>query len=163
MVDRYLTAQQVTDRVAIRELIDKYAYFADRRDAASQIALFTEDTAFLVFGDHGNPIPTQAIRGREGLRPVFENLHRYEATTHLNGQSMVTVVGNQAAGTTYCIAHHVVTQGASRNLVTTSIRYIDSFVRRPNSGWLFEQRKLIVDWVETRVLGGLGDCPPLPL
>jgi hypothetical protein len=42
MVDRYLTAQQVTDRLAIRELIDKYAYFADRRDdgqkAASSLA-----------------------------------------------------------------------------------------------------------------------------
>jgi hypothetical protein len=38
MVDRYLTAQQVTDRLAIRELIDKYAYFADRRDDGQKAA-----------------------------------------------------------------------------------------------------------------------------
>jgi hypothetical protein len=54
MVDRYLKAQQVTHRVAIRELIERYAYFADRRGLASQIASFTEDTAFLVFLEPGN-------------------------------------------------------------------------------------------------------------
>jgi hypothetical protein len=41
-----LSLQQVADRLAIRELVDAYAYCADRRDAAGQMALFTEDTVF---------------------------------------------------------------------------------------------------------------------
>jgi hypothetical protein len=32
------------DRLAIRELVDAYAYCADRRDAKGQMALFTIDT-----------------------------------------------------------------------------------------------------------------------
>jgi hypothetical protein len=44
--------------------------------------LFTADTEFLVYMDGRNAVPTQEIRGRDGLRPVFENLSTYEATTH---------------------------------------------------------------------------------
>jgi hypothetical protein len=39
----------MTDRLAIRELIDAYARCADRRDADGQKALFTEDTHFVVY------------------------------------------------------------------------------------------------------------------
>jgi hypothetical protein len=43
----------------------------------------------LVYMDSRNAVPTQEIRGRDGLRPVFENLSTYEATTHFNGQTAV--------------------------------------------------------------------------
>ena len=43
--------QQLEDRIAIRELIDQYAYCADTRDAQGQMALFTTDTNFEVFMD----------------------------------------------------------------------------------------------------------------
>jgi hypothetical protein len=46
-----LSVTQLADRVAIRSLVDAYAYCADRRDAAGQMALFTEDTDFLVYMD----------------------------------------------------------------------------------------------------------------
>jgi hypothetical protein len=35
--------------LAIREVIDAYAFCADRRDARGQMALFTTDTRFLVY------------------------------------------------------------------------------------------------------------------
>lgn len=38
-------------RLAIRELVDQYAYCADTRDAQGQMALFTEDTHFVVYMD----------------------------------------------------------------------------------------------------------------
>jgi hypothetical protein len=41
-----LSLPQLADRLAIRELVDAYAYCADRRDATGQMALFTEDTDF---------------------------------------------------------------------------------------------------------------------
>jgi hypothetical protein len=85
-----LTPQEIGDRLAIRELVDAYAHCADRRDVKGQMFLFTADTQFLVYMDGRNAVPTQEIRGRDGLRPVFENLSTYEATTHFNGQSTVT-------------------------------------------------------------------------
>ena len=39
---------EAADRLAIRELVEAYAHCADRRDAKGQMALFTEDTHFVV-------------------------------------------------------------------------------------------------------------------
>jgi ketosteroid isomerase-like protein len=147
-----LSLQQVADRLAIRELVDAYAYCADRRDAAGQMALFTEDTGFLVYMDSRNPSPTQQIRGRAALAPVFDELNTYEATLHFNGQSTTVLDGDRASGVTYCLAHHVKVDGSVRSLMIAAIRYLDTFVKHDDT-WFFSQRKLMVDWTETRPLG----------
>ena len=51
------------------------------------MALFTEDTHFVVYMDAKDPKPTQELRGRESLAPVFADLNKYAATMHLLGQS----------------------------------------------------------------------------
>ncbi len=53
--------QEAADRLAIRNLVDQYAYCADTRDAQGQMALFTEDTRFIVFMDAKSSEPTQVI------------------------------------------------------------------------------------------------------
>ena len=115
------------------------------------MSLFTADTEFLVYMDSRSAVPTQAIRGREGLRPVFENLSTYEATTHFNGQSIATLKRESATGTSYCLAHHVKVDGATRSLMIASIRYLDHFVKMDGC-WYFRQRKLMVDWIDNRPL-----------
>lgn len=149
---RDLTSREVADRLAIRELVDAYAHCADRRDVEGQMSLFTADTEFLVYMDSRNAAPTQAIHGRDGLRPVFENLSTYEATTHFNGQCTVTWAPDSATGTSYCLAHHVRSDGPGRSLMIASIRYLDHFVKL-DGHWYFRQRKLMVDWIDTRRMG----------
>jgi SnoaL-like domain len=144
-----LPSREAADRLAIRALIDGYARCADRRDSAGQMALFTEDTRFLVFMDSRNPEPTQTITRRADLAPVFEHLRTYEATTHFNGQSLVSLNGDGATGESYCLAHHVQVADGRRTLMVASIRYLDRFVRTKDQ-WLFGERKLMVDWIETR-------------
>jgi uncharacterized protein (TIGR02246 family) len=141
----------VADRLAIRELVDAYAYCADRRDAAGQMALFTEDADFVVYMDSREPVPTRHLRGRDALAPVFDELNAYQGTTHFNGQSTTVLDGDNAVGTTYCLAHHVKVDGSTRTLMIASIRYLDTFVKR-DGAWLFAQRNLMVDWTETRPL-----------
>jgi hypothetical protein len=109
-----LSLREEADRPAITELVDAYAYCADRRDAASQMALFTEDTEFLVYLETRNPVPTQHLRGRDALPPVFDELNTYEATTHFNGQSTTVLDGDNASGLTYCLAHHDKVDGSVR-------------------------------------------------
>jgi SnoaL-like domain len=46
-----ISPRESADRLAIRELVEAYAYCADRRDAAGQMALFTPDTHFVVYMD----------------------------------------------------------------------------------------------------------------
>ncbi|MFF2121587.1 nuclear transport factor 2 family protein [Kitasatospora sp. NPDC058184] len=142
--------QEAADRLAIRELVDAYAHCADRRDAEGQMALFTEDTRFLVFMDATAAEPTQELRGRDALAPVFDNLNTYRATTHFNGQSTVVLDGDRASGESYCLAHHL-SYGteAERSIMIASIRYLDRFVKRDGK-WFFAERRLMVDWTETR-------------
>ena len=147
-----LTAAEAADRLALRELFDAYAHCADRRDAEGQKALFTEDTRFAVYMDGEASEPTYVLEGREALTPVFDDLNRYEATTHFNGQSTVTIDGNRATGESYTIAHHVYTEGGTRKIMIASLRYLDTFTKIDQS-WYFAERNLILDWSETRLLG----------
>src|ERR1700723_2669947 len=93
-----ISPQEAADRLAIRELIDAYAHCADRRDAKGQMALFTEDTRFVVFMDATAAEPTQELHGREPLAPVFDNLNVYAATMHFNGQRTAWMDGERATG-----------------------------------------------------------------
>ena len=120
-----LSLREEADRPAITELVDAYAYCADRRDAASQMALFTEDTDFLVYLDTRNPVPTQHLR-RRALPPVFDELNTYEANTHFNGQSTTVLDGNNTSGLTDGLAHHAKVDGSVRTLMIASIRYLDT-------------------------------------
>ena len=140
---------ELADRVAIRELVDVYAHCADRRDAEGQKALFTEDTHFVVYMDGQGSKSTQELDGREALTPVFDDLNRYQATMHFNGQSMVTVEVDRATGESYCIAHHLFTEDGERMLMVAWLRYGDTFVKLDDT-WLFAERNLYVDWTETR-------------
>jgi ketosteroid isomerase-like protein len=146
-----ISPREAADRLAIRELIDAYARCADRRDAKGQMSLFTEDTRFLVFMDATAAEPTQTLHGRESLAPVFDNLNTYRATTHFNGQSTVSLDGDdRATGESYCIAHHIgVDDSGQRTLMIASIRYLDEFTKQ-DGDWFFAERRLMVDWTETR-------------
>jgi hypothetical protein len=118
-----ISAEEAADRLAIRELVDAYARCADRRDA----------------------------EGQKALTPVFENLNTYEATTHFNGQSTVALDGHGATGESYCLAHHVYTADGERKLMIASLRYRDTFVKTDGT-WRFGERRLYVDWTETRTI-----------
>ena len=144
-----LTPVEAADRLAIRELFDAYAHCADRRDAEGQKALFTADTRFAVHMAGEGSEPTYVLEGREALTPVFADLNRYDVTTHFNGQSTIRLDGDGATGESYCIAHHVSLDGDKRTLMIASIRYLDKFVKQ-DGAWLFAERKLMVDWTETR-------------
>lgn len=65
--------QQAADRLAIRNLVDQYAYCADTR--------------FIVFMDAKSAEPTQMINKRADLFPVFDNLNTYSATMRLNAKA----------------------------------------------------------------------------
>ena len=149
MTTTEITPTEQADRLAIRDLVDAYAHCADRRDAEGQKSLFTEDTHFVVYMDGQDSEPTQVLDGREALTPVFDDLNRYQATMHFNGQSTIALDGDGASGESYCIAHHLFTENGERKLMVAWLRYGDTFVK-VDGAWLFAERNLYVDWTETR-------------
>ena len=147
-----ISPEEATDRLAIRELVETYAHCADRRDAKSQMALFTPDTHFVVYMNAKDPTPSQELQSREELAPVFADLNKYEATMHLVGQSTIlTLSGDRATGEAYTLAHHLAIDGGKRRLMIAALRYSDQFVKI-DGAWLFTERLLYVDWLEERAL-----------
>jgi hypothetical protein len=147
-----ISPNEAADRLAIRELVEAYAHCADRRDAKGQMALFSDDTHFVVYMNAKDPNPSQELHSREQLAPVFADLNKYAATMHFLGQTTIlTLTGNRGTGETYCMPHHLTIEGAKRQLMIAALRYYDTFVKVAGE-WLFAERLLYVDWIEERVL-----------
>jgi hypothetical protein len=105
-----------------------------------------------VYMNAKDPTPSQELRSREALGPVFAELNKYDATTHFVGQSTIlTLTGDRGTGESYCLAHHVTADGEKRRLMLASLRYLDTFVKI-DGVWLFAERRLYVDWLEERAL-----------
>jgi hypothetical protein len=136
-----ISPEEAADRLAIRELVETYAYCADRRDAKGQMALFTADTHFVVYMNAKDPTPSQELHSRGALAPVFADLNQYAATMHFVGQSTIfTLTGDRAT-----------VDGEKRRLMVAYLRYLDSFAKI-DCAWLFSERLLYVDWLEQRAL-----------
>jgi len=147
-----ITPEEAGDRLAIRELVEAYAYCADRRDAEGQMSLFTPDTHFVVYMDAKDPTPSQELHSREALAPVFADLNKYHATMHFVGQSTISSLAkSHATGQAYCLAQHLTVDGDHRRLMIATLRYLDTFTK-VDGAWLFAERRLYVDWIEERTL-----------
>jgi hypothetical protein len=147
-----ISPNEAADRLAICELVEGYAHCADRRDAKGQMALFTADTHFVVYMNAKDPKPSQELNSREALAPVFADLNQYAATMHFVGQSTIlSLTPDRGTGEAYCLAHHLIIDGARRKLKIAALRYDDTFVKQ-DGAWLFAERLLYVDWIEERIL-----------
>jgi SnoaL-like domain len=148
----FFSPSDAADRLAIRELIEAYAHFADRRDAKGQMSLFTADAHFVVYMNAKDPTPSQEFRSREALAPVFAELNKYEATTHFVGQSTIfTLTDVRGTAETYCLAHHLTVNDEKRRMMIASLRYLDTLVEIDGL-WLFAERRIYVDWIDERAL-----------
>jgi len=145
-----LNTNEAADRIAIRELIDNYGYYADRREAQKQAALYTENGLMEIYrGEPDTSKPVAILKGRKELEEAFKGLKQYNMTFHLNGQNTIKFAGDSATGTAYCLAHHLLVEDGKRKLLIMGIHYYDTYTNR-NNQWLFAKRKLIIDWEDKR-------------
>ncbi len=56
---------------------------------------------------------------------------------------------DHATGESYTIAHHLFTEDGERKIMIASLRYLDTFAKI-DGRWYFAERKLLLDWSETR-------------
>jgi ketosteroid isomerase-like protein len=137
---------ETSDRMALRLLVEQYAWAADRRDAEAYAGAFTDDAVLAT--------NRRDIVGREQLLGVVANLNRYTVTMHLVGNHEVTfgADGDSATGSTYCVAQHVrVDDSGTERVYVMNIRYDDRYVR-VDGGWRMAHRTLNLLWDEDRPL-----------
>ncbi|WP_078311625.1 MULTISPECIES: nuclear transport factor 2 family protein [unclassified Mycobacterium] len=143
------------DRLAIQDLVARYARAADSRDLEELVALFSAEAelvrppALLRKGDVAVLCGRQAIA--DSIVAALKPLH---ATYHLLGQQTATVNGDTATGEVYCMAHHIYVRGTDGNRDAfhdnvMAVRYLDTYERGP-AGWVFSRREPVVVFSEDR-------------
>jgi HhH-GPD superfamily base excision DNA repair protein/SnoaL-like domain len=105
----------------------------------------TTDDPTLTRFDRWQSTPSSARR----RPPTGSPCASYATTTHFNGQSTVTLDGDSTTRESYTIAHHVDTEDGNLKIMIASLRYLDTFAKI-DGRWYFAERKLILDWSETR-------------
>jgi hypothetical protein len=81
---------------------------------------------------------------------VFDDLNRYEATMHFNGQSTIALDGERATGESFCIADHLFTDNGERKPDGRLASIQRHTFTKLDGAWLFAKRNLYVDSTETR-------------
>jgi SnoaL-like domain len=136
-------------RQQLRALAERYAQGVDRREVDTFVALFHDD-ATIVIHDPSESTEPREIRGVERLAKIPEIIKQYPATFHLLGQSTYDIGDGEATGEVYCIAHHLTRGVGSDTNFVMYIRYEDTYRPDADGVWKFAQRRLRVDWTETR-------------
>jgi hypothetical protein len=131
--------------------VDAWAHCADRRLAEAQSNLFVSDGAIVNYeGDPNTHAPHSTIKGRAAIRSALAVLNTFTVTLHMNGQSDVVIDDGHAVGETYCLVHQFSEKDDQRKCQTLGIRYYDRFLREENR-WYFVERKLVIDWSDSRI------------
>jgi len=147
---RQRNSNEFRNHIAIRELVDSFAYYADRTKAQRQAALFVENGTMEIYrSEPDTSKPIFVLKGRKELEKAFRGLEKYNMTFHLNGQNSIKF-GDDTTGMVQCLAHHIFFEDGKRILLTEAIRYYDTYTCR-NNQWLFVKRKLIIDWEDKRL------------
>jgi ketosteroid isomerase-like protein len=138
----------LADRLALRELVDRYASAVDARDADAFADLFTPDAVLAVYETEGED-PVVEYRGHAALRKVMGLLRFYSATFHLMANHRCEIGASEATGETYCIAHHLTEAAGAATDLVMYIRYRDAYARTAD-GWRFARRDVLRQWTEER-------------
>ena len=142
--------KELAGGAALKELIDCVAILGDKREFKKQVQLFTDNA---VSETWAGGILLLKLEGRKAIEEAFSKfLEGFDTVYHFNGQQVVTINGNTATGTVYCMAT-LIGQEQGRKLITTiGARYEDNYLRVGNN-WLIASRVGNFDWQEKRVLG----------
>jgi len=145
--------QRLEDKAALKNLVDTFSNLADVKDVDRQVLLFTEDaTVESRTGDApGNP-----LKGRKQIGDTFRSfLAGFETVYHINGQQTVSIQGDTATGTAYCLVVLIGRQNNTASKTTMGVRYADEYVRR-NGSWLISKRVSNFMWRATTPVAGGG-------
>ena len=82
-------------------LVDDFSVLADKKDAHSQMSLFTDNAT--VETVHNGKV-TLKLNGKKELEETFhKTLTSYDTVYHFNGQKVFDIRENKATGTVYCM------------------------------------------------------------
>ncbi|MGU3472562.1 nuclear transport factor 2 family protein [Paenibacillus sp. D51F] len=140
LYERIVELEQVR---AIRELVDTFSILADRKETQKQTTLFTANATVDSIVD-GNVV--SSLRGTEEIGTAFESfLKNFDIVYHFNGQHTVSISGNTAKGTLYCLVDLIATVDGKKINIKSGVHYDDEYVNE-NGHWLIAKRTSTFAW-----------------
>ena len=150
-----MTLATASELAEFRQIGDLYAYAVDQRHPEVFETIVKDDIAIIgpSFQAHG----LEAVRGIPAILTS-----RYLATRHALHNLLVWVDGDTAKGVLSCTADHVWRNDfGGIEQVSWYLRYDDDFVR-VGGRWLFQTRRITVDWTDEReITWAIGTDAPL--
>ena len=132
------SAQELSDRYAVSQLVKVYALGIDMRDLDTVLSVFAPDAA--VEGMAGS------MPASEYLPNVFNGAAEYAATQHNITNQHVTIDGDDALCWSYAVCYHLEEPGSGRDDLVVATQYRDR-CRRFGDGWLITGRQSVMQWM----------------
>lgn len=134
-----MSATEISDRIALKELVDTFSNLADEKRIDEQVLLFTENASVQSL-ENGKANPP--IVGRAALNKAFSGyLAQFHTVYHLNGQQTVSFQSpTHATGISYCDVTLIKNENGKDIAQRRGVRYEDVYVKQ-DGRWLIESRK----------------------
>ncbi len=144
---------EITDRLAIAEVLARYCRGIDRCDGALLAAVFTPD-ARIDYGD-GAKTPAETIPG------LMAGLGAMRLTQHNISNTVMQITGATAKAETHCVALHLIPSPDGEIELVVGGRYLDRLTKSAGQ-WRIAERLYVMDWNRSapstiQTAGGLFD------
>lgn len=134
---------ELADKIALRELIDKISMLGDKKDFVHQTELFSENAISETVAGGATILK---LEGRKEMVQAFEKfLQDFDTVYHFNGQQTLTINGDTATGTCYCFITLIGNENGKKIKTTVGATYEDEYIRL-NSQWLVSKRVGNFNW-----------------
>ncbi|MGB8404492.1 MAG: nuclear transport factor 2 family protein [Mycobacterium sp.] len=146
----------IADRLALSDLVHRYAAYVDDRRFDEVVELFTETAEMHLPEPPARLEPTLVRRGPDGVRAAMAALAALTRTQHeIVGEVYADGPGH-ATGRIVCVAHHWTRSDDGVTDVVWHLRYDDEYLPTAQ-GWRIRRRALTLNAIETRPIRKLRD------
>ncbi|MBP6662310.1 MAG: nuclear transport factor 2 family protein [Paludibacter sp.] len=136
---------EMQDKLALKELVDVFSMLADQKEVEKQTFLFTEDATVESFM---NGKSTGVLTGRKQIGDAFAGfLQLFDVVYHINGQQVLTLNGDNATGTSYCLVTLIGNENGKKMKNTMGVIYHDTYVKKSGK-WFIAKRQSNFTWTE---------------
>jgi len=141
-----MTPEEAADHIALRALVEAYAWMADTFDYEGYRALFTPEAVFTGRGP-GTDECFVRVQGSDKIGQMLHANDSFAQTFHAIHNHRCSLDGDRATGVTYCVARHYRETAGGAEVIIVPLRYYDAYVRT-SAGWRFSSREICFTWVE---------------
>lgn len=140
-----MNMQEISDRLALKEVVDLFSNYSDTKENEKQVQLFTPNGQVNIINDGQ---VTFTLNGRQEILKAFSSsMDAYSAVFHMSGQQTVDFIdANHATGIAYNYVTLVKMNEQGQKVTTNEgVRYQDKY-EKIDGQWYIAERNSNFIW-----------------